>query len=318
MATVGTGSPLLWLAFAGLVAIVLALDLRTAGRGRGDPTFGEAARATLFRVGMALGFGAWLWSSHGEERGLEFLTGYLIELALSVDNVFVFLLVFASFRVRPAEQARVLFWGIAGALVFRGIFIAAGTALFERFEWTTYVFGAFLLVAAVKLLRPAEAEIRPEDGLAVRAFRRVVPLLRRNHGNRFWVRRRGRWFATPLLLVLVAIEASDIAFAVESVPTVLAITRDPFIVYTSNVFAVLGLRSMFFLVAGGVARFAFLHHALAAILGFIGAKMLLADVFHVPIAASLAVVVGILVVAIVASWLAVPRATDSEQPRIAA
>jgi len=295
------------------VAGVLALDLRSAGRGRGEPTFGEAARATLVRVGLALGFGAWLWTSHGEERGLEFLTGYLIELALSVDNVFVFLLVFASFRVRPAQQARVLFWGIAGALVFRGIFIAAGSALFERFEWTTYVFGVFLIVAAAKLLRPSNHEARPEDGLAVSMFRRVVPLLRRNHGDRFWVRRRGRWYATPLLLVLVAIETSDIAFAVESVPTVLAITRDPFIVYTSNVFAVLGLRSMFFLVAGGVARFAFLHHALAAILGFIGAKMLLEDLVHVPVAISLAIVLGILVVAILASWLAAPRASESQQ-----
>jgi tellurite resistance protein TerC len=303
----GTGSPLLWLAFATLVGVVLALDIRTAGRGCADPTFREAARATLVRVVLALAFGAWLWTSGGEERGLAFLTGYLIELALSIDNVFVFLLVFASFRVRPAQQARVLFWGIAGALVLRGVFIAAGSVLFDRFEWTTYVFGGFLLVAAMKLLRGPRTEVDPEHGFAVRAFRRVVPLLRRSHGDRFWVRRRGRWYATPLLLVLVAIEASDIAFAVESVPTVLAITRDPFIVYTSNVFAVLGLRSMFFLVAGGVARFAFLHQALAAILGFIGLKMLLADFIHVPIAVSLVVVGGILLVAVVASWLAAPR-----------
>jgi tellurite resistance protein TerC len=303
----GTGSRLLWLAFATLVGVVLALDIKSAGRGRADPTFRDAARATLVRVVLALGFGAWLWTSGGAERGLQFLTGYLIELALSVDNVFVFLLVFSSFRVRPAQQARVLFWGIAGALVFRGVFIAAGSALFARFEWTIYVFGGFLLVTAAKLLRGRNTEVHPEQGLAVRAFRRVVPLLRRNHADRFWVRRRGRWYATPRLLVLVAIEASDIAFAVESVPTVLAITRDPFIVYTSNVFAVLGLRSMFFLVAGGVARFAFLHHALAAILGFIGLKMLLADFIHVPIAVSLAVVGGILVVTILASWLAAPR-----------
>jgi TerC family integral membrane protein len=303
----GTGSPLLWLAFATVVGVVLALDMRVAGRGRADPTFREAARATLVRVGFALGFGAWLWTSRGAERGLEFLTGYLIELALSVDNVFVFLLVFASFRVRPAQQARVLFWGIAGALVLRGLFIAAGSALFERFEWTPYVFGGFLLAAAAKLLRGPQTDVHPERGLAVRAFRRVVPLLRRSHDDRFWVRGRGRWYATPLLLALVAIEASDIAFAVESVPTVLAITRDPFIVYTSNVFAVIGLRSMFFLVAGGVARFAFLHQALAAILGFIGLKMLLAGFIHVPIVVSLGVVGGILVVAIVASWLAGPR-----------
>jgi TerC family integral membrane protein len=299
----GIGTPIVWGAFAALVTIVLAIDLGVFHRGKEEVSFREATLATALRVGLAIAFGAWLWVAHGAERGLEFATGYLIELALSVDNVFVFLVIFASFGVRPSHQYRVLFWGVLGALALRGAFIAAGTALFDRFEWMTYPFGLFLLLAAVKLARHSPAaDVRPDRSLVVRVFRRFVPLVRRYHGDRFVIRRRGRVFATPLLLVLVAVEASDVAFAVESVPTVLAITRDPFVVYTSNVFAILGLRSMFFLVSGAVARFTYLNVALSTILGFIGTKMLVADVVHVPVGVSLAVVVTILAVAVAASW----------------
>jgi len=296
------GTPLLWTIFAGVVAAALLLDLGVLHRRRSLVSFREAALATAVRVGAAAAFGAWLWSAHGAERGLEFTTGYLIELALSIDNVFVFLVVFRTFGVPAAYQHRVLLWGVLGALVLRGAFIAAGSALFDRFDWMTYVFGALLMVAAAKLAVAGGSEPRPEESLVVRALGRVVPTVRRYHGDRFFVRRSGRLFATPLLVVLVAIEASDVAFAVESVPTVLAITRDPFVVYTSNVFAILGLRSLFFLVSGSVARFVYLSPALCAILGFIGAKMLLGDLIHVPVTVSLAIVVGILALAVAASW----------------
>lgn len=305
------GSPLAWSLFAALVIAGLVIDLGLFQRKSHSPSVREALGWTIAWVVVATGFGLWVASQAGAEKGLEFATGYLVELALSVDNLFVFVVLFRAFAVPEQHRHRVLFWGILGAVVMRGIFVAAGAALLARFEFVIYIFGALLAYTGLKLLVKGDEHDAPEENVVYRAFRRLVPATDGFRGGHFIVKENGRWLATPLLLVLVAIEATDLVFAVDSVPAVFAITRDAFIVYTSNIFAILGLRSMYFLLAGVLDRFWLLKPALALVLVFIGVKMLIASVFHLPILISLIVIASLLGGGVVGS-LVWPRAQPND------
>jgi len=297
------GTPMLWVGFTLFVLFLLALDLGVFHRRVHAVGSKEALAWCAFWVGLALGFDLLVYQWFGSERALEFLTGYLIEQALSVDNMFVFLIIFAYFGVPAQLQHRVLFWGILGALVLRAVFILAGAALIERFHWVVYVFGGFLLLTGIRLLRDKGVEIHPERNPVYRLFSRFVPVVREYRGDRFFVVEAGRRYATPLLLVVAVVEATDLVFAVDSIPAVFGVTTDPFIVYTSNVFAILGLRSFFFVLAGAMSRFHLLKLALGLVLAFVGTKMLIADVVPIPILVSLAVVAALLAGAIVGSLL---------------
>lgn len=304
----------IWIGFNLFVLAMLALDLGVFHRRRHEVSFREAVAWSLVWFGLALLFNLGLLATRGPGPALEFLTGYLIEKSLSVDNLFVFLLVFGYFRVAPEHQHRILFWGILGALVFRAIFIACGIALIERFHWTIYVFGAILVVSGLRMAAQRNAEESPEQNMLIRLARRFVPFSDDDDGGRFVVRRGGRWLATPLLMALIVVELSDVVFAVDSIPAILAITRDPFLVYTSNVFAILGLRSLYFALAGFVRRFHLLHYGLAAVLVFVGGKMLLADVLPIPTAASLVVVALIMLISVVASIVRPEPVIGDEPP----
>jgi tellurite resistance protein TerC len=284
------GTPALWIGFVSAILALLALDLGVFHRHAHVVSFREALGWSIVWVVLAMGFNAGVYWWFGPDRALEFLAGYLIEKALSVDNVFVFLVLFSSFGVPAALLHRVLFWGIVGALVMRALFIVIGAALLSAFHWVMYLFGALLFVTGIRMLRAGAEDVRPERNPVLRWFARVVPSVPDYRGGRFWVKERGRWLATPLVFVLVAIELTDLLFAVDSIPAVFAVTRDPFIVFTSNIFAILGLRAMFFLLAGVMHRFVHLKTGLALVLAFVGTKMLVADIFPIPIAASLAVV----------------------------
>jgi tellurite resistance protein TerC len=297
------GTPALWVGFTIFVVALLALDLGVFHRRAHVVRYREALGWSLFWVSLALGFNLLVYRWFGSERALEFLTGYLIEKALSVDNIFVFLIIFSYFAVPAALQHRVLFWGILGALAMRAIFIVAGAALLQRFHWIIYVFGAFLLLTGVRLLRDRGAEIHPERNPVYRLFCRFVPSVNDYRGVRFTVVEGGRRYATPLLLVVAVVEATDVVFAVDSIPAIFAITTDPFIVYTSNIFAILGLRALYFLLAGAMSQFHLLKAALGLVLCFVGAKMLAADFFKVPILVSLGVVAALLGGAIAGSLL---------------
>ncbi len=308
MDSVTLASPWMWVAFTGFVVGLLVLDLLVFHKEAHEVRFREALFWSIVWVALALVFNAVVWAAWGPVKGLEFLTGYLLEKSLSVDNLFVFLVVFSYFGVPPSLQHRVLFWGILGALAMRALFIVAGAALLQAFDWVLYVFGAFLVFTGVKLAFQKDESVHPERNLALRLFRRVFPVVPDYRGDRFFVREAGarvggagRCFATPLTLVLVVIEATDVVFAVDSIPAIFAVTRDTFIVYTSNIFAILGLRALFFLLAGTLRRFVYLRHGLAVVLGFIGVKMLVSECCHISIAVSLAVVSGILAAAIAAS-----------------
>jgi tellurite resistance protein TerC len=308
------GSPVLWLGFTAFVVLMLALDLGVFHRKSHVVGAREALVWSGVWVGLALLFNLGVYHWFGPQKGLEFLTGYLIEKALSVDNIFVFLMLFSYFAVPAAYQHRVLFWGILGALVMRAIFIAAGAALLAQFHWVIYLFGALLVVTAVKMLRAGGAhEIQPDRNPVYRLFRRYVPSVEDYRGDRFVVRVDGKWFATPLLAVLVAVEATDLVFAVDSIPAIFAVTSDPFIVYTSNIFAILGLRAMFFLLAGVMDSFAYLKIGLALVLGFVGGKMLLTDIYKIPIEASLGVVAALIAGSIVISMVWPPRAAAAHE-----
>lgn len=285
------------------VLAVLALDLGVFHRKAHAVTVREAATWSAVWATLALLFNGWVYAARGSEKGLEFLTGYLIEYSLSVDNIFVFVLIFGFFAVPPAYQHRVLFWGILGALAMRAGMIAAGAALLARFHWILYVFGGFLILTGIKMLFQRHEAAAPDRNPLIRALRRIVPVTDGYEGQRFFVRRAGKAWATPLFLVLLVVETTDLIFAVDSIPAIFAVTRDPFIVYTSNVFAVLGLRSLYFLLAGIIGWFRYLRVGLALVLCFVGVKMLLADIFKIPAALSLAVVAAILGVAVLASLL---------------
>ena len=305
METIGT--VWLWGGFTAFVLVMLALDLGVFHRHAHEVRFREALTWSVVWVALALTFNALIWTWFGPTKGLEFLTGYLIEKALSVDNIFVFLVIFSYFSVPAAYQHRVLFWGILGALVMRAIFIAAGAVLITKFHWIIYVFGALLLLTGVKLFVQRNEHMQPEKNPVLRLFRRFVPTVPEFHGQQFTAVIKGRRYATPLLAVLVLVEATDLVFAVDSIPAVFAVTQDPFIVYTSNIFAILGLRAMFFLLAGVMDRFRYLKPGLAAVLVFVGAKMMLTDIYKIPIGVSLGMVAGILAVAVVASLVVTGR-----------
>jgi tellurite resistance protein TerC len=297
------GSPALWLGFIAFVLVMLAIDLGIFHRKAHEVSLREAAAWSCVWVAMAAIFGLGVYTWFGSDKALEFTTGYLIEKALAVDNIFVFVIIFATFAVPAIYQHRVLFWGIIGALVMRAVFILAGGAFLQRFHWAIYVFGAILLATGVKLLVQRNVEPDPARNPLVRLFRRVFPVTPEYHGERFTIVKHGKRYATPLLLALVAVEVTDLIFAVDSIPAIFAVTSDPFIVFTSNIFAILGLRSMYFLLAGVIDRFQYLKVGLAFVLVFVGLKMALIDVYKVPILASLMIIALILGTSVIASLL---------------
>ena len=295
------GSFWTWALFIGFVLMMLILDMVVFHRRAHTVSVKEATWWTAFWVGLALAFNALLYFWQGSDAALKFFTGYIIEESLSVDNLFVFVLIFGTFRVPAELQHRVLFWGIIGAQVMRGIFIGVGTALINSFHWIIYVFGAFLIFTGVKMAFQKESGLHPEDNPVVHFFQRFVPMTRSYEGTKFVTRVNGRLMATPLMLVLVIVETSDVIFAVDSIPAIFAITTDPFLVFTSNVFAILGLRSLYFVLAHVVEKFYYLKAALAIILTFVGVKMVIAGYFEIPVLASLAVIASVLTLAIIAS-----------------
>lgn len=309
----------LWIGFGVFIGGMLVVDLGLVNRKAHVISVREAARWTAVVVSMAALFNLWIFTARGSDAGLEFLTGYVIELALSVDNIFVFLLIFSYFKVPRQYQHRVLFWGILGALLMRGGMIAAGWLLLERFSWITYLFGAFLIFTGIRTAIHQDVDIEPESNPFLKLIRRFIPVSTEYEGQRFFVRaadgERHRVVATPMLVVLVMVETTDLIFAVDSIPAVFAITRDPFIVFTSNVFAILGLRSMYFLLAGSVDKFHFLKLGMAAVLTFVGTKMVATyfDV-HVPIGISLGIV-GLILATSVAASLMFPQAAGTHPPR---
>ena len=279
---------------------MLVLDLGVFHRRTHTVKFREALIWSLVWIAMAAAFAVVIYFWHGRTPSLEFVTGYVIELSLSVDNLFVFLLIFRFFQVPPEHQHKVLFWGILGALIMRAAFIVAGVGLIQRFHWIVYVFGAFLVYSGIKLFGQENAEIHPEKNPVLRLFRKWVPVTKEYEGNKFFVRRPGL-YATPLLVVLVVVETTDLLFAVDSIPAILAITRDAFIVYTSNVFAIMGLRSMYFALAGMMEMFRYLHYGLSLVLIFVGAKMLLSHYYEIPTVVALGCVAGVLIISLLAS-----------------
>jgi tellurite resistance protein TerC len=293
---------LFWVLFNLFVLGMLVLDLGLLHRPGHTVKFREALAWSLTWIGLACAFAGLVYFRYGHATAVEFVTGYVIELSLSVDNLFIFLLIFRYFRVAPDHQHKVLFWGIVGALVMRAVFIVVGIGLIRKFHWITYIFGALLVYGGIKLFRQDESGIEPEDNPVLRLFRRWVPVTENYEGDKFVVRRMGV-YATPLLAVLVVVETTDLLFATDSIPAVLAITLKPFIVYTSNVFAVLGLRSMYFVLAGMMELFHYLHYGLAVVLIFIGGKMLTSHYYRIPTGVALAVVAAVLLVSVLASVL---------------
>ncbi len=295
--------PLAWLGFGVIVLAMLALDLGIFQRKSHEAGLKEALTWSAVWIGLALLFNAGIYYWHGGEKALQFFTGYMVEFSLSVDNLFIFLLVFGYFKVPAQYRHKVLFWGIIGALAMRGIFIAAGISLLQKFHWIIYCFGVLLIASGVKMAVQQDKEIHPQRNPLLKLIRRFMPLTPEDAGGVFFIRQRGRLFATPLFVVLLILESTDLIFAVDSVPAVLSITPDPFIVYTSNVFAILGLRSMFFVLEGVMKQFRHLHYGLAAMLIFVGIKMSFANFYAIPTWVSLLVIVAILAIAVMASLL---------------
>lgn len=292
-----------WLGFHVFVFAMLALDLEVFNRKAHAPSVKEAAAWSSVWIALALLFNLVIFKSGGAQKGLEWLTAYLLEKSLSVDNLFVFVLLFASFRVELRHQHKVLFWGVLGALVMRAGMILAGTALLNRFEWMIYVFGGFLVFTGIKMLVTEDEERDPSQHPAVRFFKRLVPFDEHGGFERFFTLRDGRRLATPMLLVLLSVEITDVVFAVDSIPAVLAVTRDPFVVYTSNIFAILGLRSLYFLLAKMMDRFHRLRTGLAVILAFVGVKMCIAEWLKIPTVVSLLVILVVLVTSVAVSLI---------------
>jgi tellurite resistance protein TerC len=302
-----------WILFAVIVGGLLALDLLVFHRDAHAVRMREAAMWVGIWVTLGLGFGVWIFITMGPTSGAEYLAGYLIEYSLSMDNVFVFAVLFGYFAVPPQYQHRLLFWGVLGAIVFRAIFILAGTALIESFHFVIYVFGALLLFTAWRMIRAGAEHVDPSQNPILKLMRRFVRVTDTYEGQRFFIRREGVLWATPLFAALVAIETSDIMFAIDSVPAILAITTDTFIVFTSNAFAIMGLRSLYFLLAGLIERFEYLKYGLAALLAFAGVKMLLSDIYHIDVWVSLGIIVAILATSIVVSLVATRNRGIPEQ-----
>jgi tellurite resistance protein TerC len=307
-----------WIGFTVFIVAMLAIDLGVLNRKAHVIRLREAGIFTALVVACAGVFNGWIFVAEGSQAGLEFLTGYLIELALSVDNIFVFILVFSYFQVPAQFQHRVLFWGIIGALAMRGGMIAAGWLLVERFHWIIYIFGAFLVYTGIRMATHDEVDIKIEANPVLRLIRRFMPVSPSYDGQRFFtkltVADRARWFATPLFVVLVMVDVVDLIFAVDSIPAIFAVTADPFIIFTSNVFAILGLRSMYFLLAGIIEKFHYLKLGLATVLTFVGVKMLITYFeMEIPIGISLAVVGGVLALSVIAS-VVFPKKGEAPSP----
>jgi tellurite resistance protein TerC len=291
----------MWLAFGLLVAVMLTIDLGLFNRNSHEISPKEALAWSIVWITLALLFNAGIYFKLGETKALEFLTGYIIEKSLSVDNLFVFIMIFAYFAIPKRYQPTILKWGILGALVMRAIFIFVGIELLDKFHWMIYVFGGILIYTGFKMAFGGEEEIKPEHNLLVRLVRRFFPITRRIRGSHFFIKRRGILAATPLFLTLVVVESSDLIFAVDSIPAILAVTRDPFIVYTSNVFAIMGLRALYFLLASVMGMFVYLKLGVSFILAFVGVKMLLSSIYPIPTSFSLGMIVGVLTIAILTS-----------------
>lgn len=290
-----------WLIFGGVVLSALFLDLFVFHRNPHKISLKEALLLSAFWIALGLAFGVFVYFDRGYDRAVEYFTGYLLEKALSLDNIFVFILIFSYFKVPEEYRHKVLFWGVLGAIVFRAIFIFAGLELIKHFHWVVYIFGVILIVSAIKLLTTEEKEFHPEQTLVYRIAKRLIPLRPHNGDGRFFIKEGGRLYATPMFLALVFVESSDIMFAIDSVPAILAISKDPFVVYTSNIFAILGLRSLYFAAAGVLPLFHYLHYGLSFILGFIGVKMLLSEFYKIPVEVSLLLIGSAIFLSVVAS-----------------
>ncbi len=295
------GSIWKWVFFNLFVLAMLALDLGVFHRKTHAVKLKEALGWSAVWIALALSYSVMIYFWMGRVKALEFLTGYVVEKSLSVDNIFVFLLIFNFFRVPATYQHKVLFWGILGALVMRAVFIALGVTLIQRFGFIIYLFGGLLIYSGIKMALGKEKDVQPEHNPVLRLFRKAFPVTAQYEGGRFWIRRETGLLATPLMVVLVVVETTDLIFAVDSIPAVLAISHDPFIVYTSNVFAIFGLRALYFAVAGVMDLFHYLHYGLSVILVFVGVKMVCSHFFEIPIHLALAVIGGVLVLSVIAS-----------------
>lgn len=292
-----------WIGFLFFVFLMLALDLGIFHRKSHEVKIKEALIWSAVWISLALIFNYGLYIFMGKEKAFEFLTGYIIEKSLSVDNLFVFIMIFTYFNVEPKYQHKILFWGILGALIMRAIFIFAGVALINKFHWIIYIFGAFLIFTGIKMLFHKDEKIEPEKNPLVRLFKRFMPVTATSHGDKFFVKIGLKTFATPLFVVLLLVEFTDLIFAVDSIPAILAITNDTFIIFTSNVFAILGLRALYFALAGITQYFHYLKYGLSAVLVFVGVKMTIVDIYKLPIVYSLLTILAIIVISIVASLM---------------
>lgn len=298
-----------WLSFLGFVLIMLALDLGVFHRKSHEVKIKEALIWSAVWIGLALLFNYGIYVFLGKQKAVEFLTGYVIEKSLSIDNLFVFIMLFTYFKVDVKYQHKVLFWGILGALAMRAVFIFAGVSLISKFHWIIYVFGVLLVFTGIKMLFHKDADIQPDKNPLVRLFKKIYPVTKEAHGGKFFVKLQGKTFATPLFVVLLIVEFTDLIFAVDSIPAILAITNDTFIIFTSNVFAILGLRALYFALAGITKYFHYLKYGLSAILVFVGIKMTIVDFYKIPIMYSLLVIAGILLVSVLIS-IAFPKKND--------
>lgn len=306
-----------WVGFNALVLALLAIDLGVLNRKAHAVSMRQAIGWSVVWVSLAIAFGIGIGYAMGRQSMLEFFAGYLVEEALSVDNLFVFILIFGYFKIAPELQHRVLFWGIIGALLMRGAMIGAGAVLITRFHWIIYVFGVFLVITGIRMAMGSEGGIEPESNPVIRFVRRFLPVSPRFHGDKFFIREarggggKGKLVATPLLLVLVLVETTDVVFAVDSIPAIFGVTQNAFLVYTSNVFAILGLRSLYFVLAGVIGKFHLLRYGLSVVLAFVGAKMLLTDIYPISIGLSLGVVAALLVGSVLLSLvIPAPKRAD--------
>jgi tellurite resistance protein TerC len=307
-------SALLWTSFNLFVLAMLALDLGVFHRKAHEVTVREALTWTGVWIAISLLFNIFVYYYFSKDKAIEFFTGYVIEKSLSVDNIFVIIMIFSYFDVPKAYQHKVLFWGVLGALVMRAIFIFAGIELIHKFHWLIYIFGGFLIFTGIRMLRSGDTKLEPEKNPVIMLIRKAVPVTSTFHRDNFFVRLRGKMWATPLFLVVMMIEATDLIFAVDSIPAILAISDDPFIVYTSNVFAILGLRSLYFALSGIEKYFRFLKYGLSAILAFVGTKMCIMDYYKIPVEVSLIVIASLLAISMLASILiAKPREKESSE-----
>lgn len=304
----------LWVGFNAFILAMLAIDLGLLHRKAHEVSVREASTWSAICVALALVFAGIVYGWQGRQPALEFLTGYVIEWSLSVDNIFVFVLVFSFFGVPRNVQHRVLFWGVLGALVMRGTLIIAGTYLISRFHWIMYVFGAFLVITGIRMAFHDNQSVHPDKNPVIKLIRRLLPVTDHYDGAKFFKKIDGRWWATPLFVVLAVVETTDLVFAVDSIPAIFAITTDPFLVYTSNVFAILGLRSLYFVLADIIDRFHLLQIGLSIVLTFVGVKMLIADLYKIPIGISLGVVFGVLALAVIASLMFPKEAETHIEP----